>query len=69
MEEWKSGGMELEGGGVTPRQERGDRAWARRAGGKCSRGRGWLLEDSPGETERWAEPLVGDKMRGAKASL
>lgn len=22
-----------------------------------------------GEAERWAEPLVGDKMRGAKASL
>lgn len=67
-----SGGVEARRhgtrGGGDPESGEGDRAGARRAGGKCSRGRGWLLEDSPGETERRAEPLVGDKTRGAKAS-
>ena len=57
----------------TPSQESGDRARAKMAEGKRSRGRGWLLQDSPGKMERWAVPLVGDQIGaggggGAKAS-
>lgn len=48
----------------TPSQESGDRARARMAEGKHSRGRGWLLQDSPGKMERWAVPLVGDQIGG-----
>ena len=59
-------GQRWQGTGV--RRERG-RAGARMAGGKCSRGRGWLSEDLPGTRERRAVLLAGEKVRETRQGV